>query len=151
MTPVETGAVTREISVAAPPETVFPYFTDPDRMTRWMGTEAELDARPGGVLNVTVGGSHVALGEYVEVDPPSRVVFTWGWEDQETAVPPGSSTVEITLTPDGEGTKVVLVHRDLPEGQAGRHGHGWDHYMARLEIAGAGGDAGPDRGPEGMD
>ena len=151
MTPVDTGAVTREISVAAPPETVFPFFTDADRMTRWMGTEAELDARPGGVFNVTVHGSHIARGEYVEVDPPSRVVFTWGWEDQETAVPPGSSTVEITLTPDGEGTRVVLVHRDLPEGQAGPHGHGWDHYMARLEIAGAGGDAGPDRGPQGMD
>ena len=151
MTPVETSAVTREISVAAPPETVFPYFTDPERMTRWMGTEAELDARPGGVFNVNVHGSHVALGEYVEVDPPSRVVFTWGWEDTDTAVPPGTSTVEITLTPDGEGTKVVLVHRDLPEDQAGRHGHGWDHYMARLAIAGAGGDAGPDRGPEGMD
>jgi hypothetical protein len=59
--------------------------------------------------------------------------------------------VEITLTPDGEGTKVVLVHRDLPEGQAGRHGHGWDHYMARLEIAATGGDSGPDRGPGGMD
>jgi uncharacterized protein YndB with AHSA1/START domain len=151
MTPVETGAVTREINVAAPPETVFPYFTDPERMTRWMGTEAELDARPGGVFNVTVGGSHVARGEYVEVDPPSRVVFTWGWDDQETAVPPGTSTVEITLTPDSGGTKVVLVHRDLPEGQAGPHGHGWDHYMARLEIACTGRDAGPDRGPEGMD
>jgi uncharacterized protein YndB with AHSA1/START domain len=154
MTPVETGAVTREISVAAPPETVFPYFTDPDRMTRWMGTEADLDARPGGVFNVTVAGSHIALGEYVEVDPPSRVVFTWGWEDDDTAVPPGTSTVEITLTPDGEGTKVVLVHRGLPEegpGGADAHAHGWEHYLGRLEIAGAGGDAGPDRGPEGMD
>jgi uncharacterized protein YndB with AHSA1/START domain len=151
MTPVETGAVTREINVAAPPETVFPFFTDAERMTRWMGTEAELDARPGGVFNVAVHGSHIARGEYVEVDPPSRLVFTFGWEDQETAVPPGSSTVEITLTPDGEGTKVVLVHRDLPEGAAGPHGHGWDHYMARLEIAGAGGDPGPDRGPGGMD
>ena len=58
------------------------------------------------MFNVAVHGPHIARGEYVEVDPPSRVVFTWGWEDQETAVPPGSSTVEITLTPDGEGTKV---------------------------------------------
>jgi uncharacterized protein YndB with AHSA1/START domain len=151
MTPVDTGAVTREISVAAPPETVFPYFTDADRMVRWMGDEAELDARPGGVFHVNVGGAHIARGEYVEVDPPSRVVFTWGWEDQDTAVPPGTSTVEITLTAQGEGTKVVLTHRDLPEDQAGPHGHGWDHYLGRLEIAGAGGDAGPDEGPAGMD
>jgi uncharacterized protein YndB with AHSA1/START domain len=151
MSPVETGAVTREISVAAPPETVFPYFTDPDRMTRWMGSEAELDARPGGVFNVTVGGAHVALGEYVEVDPPSRVVFTWGWEDPESVVQPGTSTIEITLTAEGDGTKVVLVHRDLPESATSPHGHGWDHYLARLEIAAAGGDAGPDHGPDGMD
>jgi uncharacterized protein YndB with AHSA1/START domain len=151
MTPVETGEVTREITVAAPPETVFPYFTDAERMSRWMGTDAELDARPGGVFHVNVGGSHLAQGEYVEVDPPSRVVFTWGWDNPESVVQPGTSTVEITLTPEGAGTKVVLVHRDLPEGQAGPHSHGWDHYLARLEVAGAGGDAGPDHGPAGMD
>jgi uncharacterized protein YndB with AHSA1/START domain len=151
MTPVETGAVTREITVAAPPETVFPYFTDADRMTRWMGTEAELEATPGGIFRVNVGGSHVGQGEYVEVDPPTRVVFTWGWDDPESAVQPGTSTVEVTLTPEGEGTKVVLVHRDLPEGAEVPHGHGWEHYLARLEVAGAGGDAGPDEGPAGMD
>jgi uncharacterized protein YndB with AHSA1/START domain len=151
MTPVETGAVTREITVAAPPETVFPYFTDADRMTRWMGTEAELDARPGGVFHVVVGGAQVAQGEYVEIDPPSRVVFTWGWENPESIVRPGTSTVEVTLTAEGDGTKVVLVHRDLPEETADGHGHGWDHYLARLVLAGAGGDAGPDEGPPGMD
>lgn len=149
MTPVDT-AVTREITVAAPPETVFPYFTDADRMTRWMGTEAELDARPGGVVYVNVHGSHVARGEYVEIDAPNRVVFTWGWDTPEAVVQPGTSTVEVTLTPEGEGTKVVLVHRDLPEGAAEPHGHGWDHYLARLVVAGAGGDAGPDEGPQGV-
>ncbi len=151
MTPVDTGVVTRELTVAAPPEAVFPYFTDPDRMVRWMGTEAELDARPGGSLRVLVGGSHLALGEYVEVDPPRRVVFTWGWDDPESVVQPGTSTVEVTLTADGEGTKVVLVHRDLPEGAGAPHGQGWDHYLARLEVAGAGEDAGPDRGPAATD
>ena len=151
MSPVQTGAVTREITVAAPPETVFPYFTDADRMTRWMGTEAELDARPGGIFRVIVAGAHVGRGEFVEVDPPTRVVFTWGWENPESVVRPGTSTVEVTLTEEGEGTRVVLVHRDLPEDQTEPHGHGWAHYLGRLEIAGAGGDAGPDRGPQGMD
>jgi uncharacterized protein YndB with AHSA1/START domain len=151
MSPVDTGEVTREITVAAPPETVFPFFVEPDRMMRWMGTEAELDARPGGGFRVNVGGTHVAQGEYVEIDPPSRVVFTWGWDNPDTVVPPGTSTVEVTLTAEGGGTKVVLIHRDLPEGQAGPHGMGWEHYLGRLEIAGAGGDAGPDHGPEGMD
>ena len=148
MTPVDTGEVTREITVAAPPETVFPYFTDAERMTRWMGTHAELDARPGGLFSVDVADSHPARGEYVEVEPPSRVVFTFGWDDPDSVVKPGTSTVEVTLTPEGDGTRVVLVHRDLPEGSKEPHGIGWGHYLERLAIAGAGGDAGPDTGPE---
>jgi uncharacterized protein YndB with AHSA1/START domain len=148
MTPVQAGEVTREITVAAPPETVFPYFTDPGRMVRWMGTEADLDARPGGTFKVLVAGRFSAVGEYVEVDPPNRVVFTWGWEG-EGGVDPGASTVEVTLTAAGEGTRVVLVHRDLSEESALRHDHGWEHYFSRLEIAAAGGDAGPDEGPPG--
>jgi uncharacterized protein YndB with AHSA1/START domain len=75
-----TDVVQREIRVEASPETVFPYFTDPERMVRWKGTEATLDPRPGGVYRVLVGGEHVARGEYVEVVPYSRVAFTWGWE-----------------------------------------------------------------------
>jgi uncharacterized protein YndB with AHSA1/START domain len=87
----------------------------------------------------------VAVGEYVEVDPPNRVVFTFGWEGDGNPTPPGSTTVEITLTPDGDGTKVRLVHTGLPSAEsAERHGEGWDTYLARLEIAAAGGDAGPD-------
>lgn len=150
MTPVQTGEVTREIAVAAPPETVFPYFTDPDRMVRWMGTEAELDARPGGAYRILVGGRFAAVGEYVEVEPPTRVVFTWGWDSQDgMGVAPGASTVEVTLTADGDGTRVVLVHRDLPPESVAPHGHGWEHYFKRLAVVAAGGDAGPDRGPEG--
>jgi uncharacterized protein YndB with AHSA1/START domain len=147
MTAVQTAAVTREVTVAAPPESVFPYFTDPDRMIRWMGTEAELDARPGGIFHVLVRGEHPARGEYVEIDPPGRVVFTFGWDQPDWAVQPGTTTVEVTLTAEAEGTKVVLTHRDLPEGAVAAHGHGWDHYLARLVTAGAGGDAGPDLGP----
>ncbi len=150
MTPVQTGELTREISVSAPPQTVFPYFTDPDRMVRWMGTEAELDARPGGAYRILVAGSHVAVGEYVELDPPRRVVFTWGWEGEQMPVAPGASRVEVTLTPEGEGTRVVLVHSDLPDETLASHDHGWTHYMDRLAVAAAGGDAGPDEGPGAM-
>lgn len=149
MSPVQADQVTQEIVIGAPPDTVFPFFTDPDRMVRWMGTDAELDARPGGGFRVLVSGKYNAVGEYVEVDPPGRVVFTWGWEGADLAVPPGASTVEITLTPEGDGTKVVLVHRDLTEQAAGPHDHGWQHYLPRLAIAASGGDAGPDHGPGG--
>jgi uncharacterized protein YndB with AHSA1/START domain len=113
-------------------------------MIQWMGRRAELDPRPGGAYRIDVAGEHVARGEYVELDLPHRVVFTWGWEGGD-AVPPGASTVEITLTPQDGGTLVRLEHRDLPTQESREaHGHGWDHYLERLVVAAAGGDAGPD-------
>jgi uncharacterized protein YndB with AHSA1/START domain len=62
------------------PETVFRYFTDPARMVQWKGIGATLEARPGGVYRVDINGRDVIRGRYVEVDPPRRVVFTFGWE-----------------------------------------------------------------------
>ncbi|HEY8630333.1 MAG TPA: SRPBCC family protein [Gaiellaceae bacterium] len=91
---------------------------------------------------------HTARGEYVELDRPRRLVFTWGWEksgDEENPVPPGASTIEVELTPVGNGTSLRFVHRDLPSAEAAEsHAHGWDHYLPRLEILAAGGDPGED-------
>jgi uncharacterized protein YndB with AHSA1/START domain len=134
----------REVRVEAPPDVVFRFFVDPDQMVRWKGVAATLDPRPGGVYRVNVTGTHVARGEYVEVVPNERVVFTWGWEDEGNPVPPGASTVEVTLVPDGSATIVRLRHHGLPGGPEDRHADGWEHYMARLVVAGAGGDAGRD-------
>ena len=139
--------VEREVRIAARPETVFEFFTDPDKMILWKGREADLDPRPGGIYRVEMGEKIVARGEYVEVDAPSRVVFSWGWEGTESgpnAVPPGSSRVEVTFEPDGEGTVVRLRHLDLPEEARELHGQGWDLYLSRLAIAATGGDPGSD-------
>lgn len=147
---VEQGnAVEREVRIEAQPETVFAFFVDPKKMRLWMGRSAELDARPGGLYRVEVNDQAKARGEYVEVDSPRRVVFTFGWEGQEHgegphAVPPGASRVEVSLQPDGDGTLVRLRHLELPEGSRPIHGEGWDLYLARLAIAAAGGDPGPD-------
>jgi uncharacterized protein YndB with AHSA1/START domain len=138
----QTQAIEREVRVDAAPETVFEFFTDPEKMVRWKGSAATLDPRPGGVYRVEIG-PYAALGEYVEIDPPNRVVFTWGWEGG-APTPAGSSTVEITLTPDGDGTIVRLVHTGLPAESIEAHSHGWDLYMPRLAIVAAGGDAGPE-------
>jgi uncharacterized protein YndB with AHSA1/START domain len=140
-------AVEREIRIAARPETVFEFFTDPEKMVLWKGRQADLDPQPGGIYRVEMGDRIVARGEYVEVDVPTRVVFTWGWEGQESGphgVPPGSSRVEITLAPDGEGTLVRLRHLDLPEEARQIHGEGWDLYLGRLAVAATGADPGPD-------
>jgi uncharacterized protein YndB with AHSA1/START domain len=139
--------VEREIRIAARPETVFEFFVDPQKMCQWKGRKAELDPRPGGVYRVEISDQAIAAGEYVVIDSPSRVVFTWGWEGQESgehAVPPGSSRVEVDLTPDGDGTLVRLRHLDLPEQSREIHGQGWDLYLGRLAKAAAGEDPGTD-------
>lgn len=141
------GPVVCEVEIAAAPETVFPFFTDPELMVRWMGETATLNPQPGGVFAVDMSNeAYRARGEYVAVEPPRRVVFTWGWEGADSLTTPGSSTVEVVLEPQGEGTLVTLSHGDLPEETHEGHGIGWRHYLARLVIAGAGGDPGPDPG-----
>lgn len=142
--PGATDAIEREVRIAAKPETIFPFFTDPDKMMRWKGINVTLDPKPGGAYRVDMNGRDVASGRYVEVVPFTRVVFTWGWEGADSIVPPGSSTVEISLVPDGEGTIVRLRHTGLPEDQRQPHTEGWDHYLERLALAGAGSDPGPD-------
>jgi uncharacterized protein YndB with AHSA1/START domain len=140
-----TQAIEREVRIDASPETVFDFFTDPAKMVQWKGAEATLDPRPGGVYRVQMNEQAIAVGEYVVVDPPNRLVFTWGWEGDFAATPPGSSTVDVTFTPDGDGTVVRLVHSGLPSPESAElHGQGWDEYMPRLAIAAAGGEAGED-------
>jgi uncharacterized protein YndB with AHSA1/START domain len=141
--PDDDNAVVREVRIEARPETVFAFFTDPAKMVRWKGSLAELDPRPGGMFRVDLHGN-VARGEFVSIEPPTRVVFTWGWEGEGNPIPPGASTVEVTLTPDGDGTVLRLVHRNLPVEAQGAHADGWDHFLPRLVEAAAGRDPGRD-------
>ena|SRR5919197_1684286 len=147
-------SVEREIGIDASPETVWEFLVDPEKMIRWMGSSATLDARPGGEYRVDVIAGHVASGEFVEVERPRRLVHTFGWEPEggeENPVPPGSSRIEIELEPSGDGTILKFRHVGLPGAEAaGAHAHGWDHYLARLAVAARGDDPGEDRGPEGM-
>jgi uncharacterized protein YndB with AHSA1/START domain len=126
-----------ERRISASREEVFAFLIDPSRYTRWQGTEAELDPTPGGVYRVRMTADSIARGQYVEVEPPARVVFTWGWEGN-AELPPGSSTVEITLRADGDETVLRLRHSGLPdEGSRAMHEEGWTMYVGRLvEAAG---------------
>jgi uncharacterized protein YndB with AHSA1/START domain len=135
-------AYTASIRIDARPTDVFPFLIDPALIVRWMGDWAQLDATPGGELALDINGVPIR-GEYLVVDPPHRVVFTWGVAGSET-IAPGSTTVEIQLHPDGDGTRLELAHRDLPPEELAKHDSGWTHFLARLAIAGAGGDPGPD-------
>jgi uncharacterized protein YndB with AHSA1/START domain len=140
----ERDVVEVSVHIAATPETVFPYFTDPARYVLWMGREAELNAVPGGAYRVRMRDEVEAGGEFVEVDPPRKVVFTWGWIG-DRSVPPGSTRVVVTLEPEAGGTRVVLRHHGLPDAQQRQH-HiaGWEAYLGRLVARVAGQDPGPD-------
>jgi uncharacterized protein YndB with AHSA1/START domain len=135
----------REIMIDATPETIWPFLVDPERHVEWLGTVADIDPRPGGVYRVNVQGIHQSAGEYTEVVPLEKVAFTFGWEEEGNPIKPGSTTIEITLHPEGNKTLVRLVHSGLPEDAVSDHTQGWDHYLGRLAIAATGGDAGPDK------
>jgi uncharacterized protein YndB with AHSA1/START domain len=167
-TPPKTSVVEHEIRVGARPETVFSYFTDPAKMVQWMGAEATLDPRPGGVCRIVFqppeeqvefvrtafgaredqeaepSDARVVLGKFVEVDPYRRISFTWGWELELFAIPPQSTEVEVSFTPGGADTVLRLAHRRLPSAAVAFHQAGWEHYLGRLAIASAGGNPGPD-------
>lgn len=133
-------------TVAAPAPVVYGYFVDLDKLTRWMGHDGTIVAEPGGIFRLHVTDQACAVGEFVELVPPERVVFTWGWEGSELT-PPGSSTVTVSLQPDGDATVVTLVHRGLCEGEDDRHEAGWTYFSGRLAVAGAGDDPGPQAHP----
>lgn len=132
------------VHIAAPPETVFPYFTDPTRYVQWMGIDAALDPKPGGEYRVGMRGGVQASGVFLEIDPPRRVVFTWGWTGDHP-VPPGTTRVVVTLSAVDGGTLVRLRHHGLPsDEQRTQHRGGWQLYLGRLHIRAEGGDPGPD-------
>ena len=75
-----------------------------------------------------------------------KVVFTFGWEEDGHPIPAGSTTIEISLHPEGDKTRVRLVHSGLPDVSISDHGNGWALYLERLDVRVAGGDPGPDNG-----
>ena len=122
--------VIASVRIAAPPEVVFPYFTDAALAMRWIASSAELDARPGGVFAIDVEGNP-ARGTFIEVAPPHRVIFTWGVLNSE-ALPPGSSWVEVVLEADRDETVVTLTHHGLPDGFRASHQEGWTKHLGTL-------------------
>jgi uncharacterized protein YndB with AHSA1/START domain len=140
--------VNLEIMIEAPPETVFEFFVDPRLMQRWLGGHAVLEPRVGGRFAVDIGDNHVR-GSFLDLQPPERVVFTWGWEGSDI-VPPGSSTVTFVFEAKEGGTLVRLMHSDLPTEEDHRHLQGWNHYLGRLTKAAIGVDPGADPHAEGQ-
>jgi uncharacterized protein YndB with AHSA1/START domain len=136
--------VDRRISVGAPPARVYELLTDAAAFVTWMAPEAEIEPHPGGRITWRHANGDRCGGEFVELVPDRRVVFTYGWERADVGIPPGSTTVEITLRPTATGTELHLVHRGLPDPMVDPHAGGWSNYLGRLRLRAEGRDPGPD-------
>jgi uncharacterized protein YndB with AHSA1/START domain len=119
----------------APVDQVFAAWTDPQMMARWLApsgrAEAEADVRVGGGFRVVMIGDGMRIehtGEYVVVDPPRRLCFTW--ISSYTGSEP--SLVDVALTPRGATTWLVLSHQRLPRASVASHEGGWGAILERL-------------------
>jgi uncharacterized protein YndB with AHSA1/START domain len=133
----------KQIFIECSPQTLFSFFTDPEKMVRWIGRNVLLDQSVGGKYRIDINGLDIAMGEFKEIKPFEKIVWTWGWADS-SVMPPGSSTVEFTLTPQNNGTLLELNHYNLPAEKATSNSNGWTHYMERLQMLAEGKDPGLD-------
>jgi uncharacterized protein YndB with AHSA1/START domain len=133
----DTITLEQTVRIAASPETVWSFWTEPQRLAEWWGTAAEVDAQPGGLFRVTMESGPVMRGAFTELDPPHRLVFTFGWEHNAPGEPlaPGSTRVEVTLTPDGSATVLTLRHSEMPSTHASDHEKGWSYFVGDRLVA----------------
>ncbi len=122
----------------AAPAKVFAAWTDPEKMSRWLGpinvirVEAGTDLRVGGryhIRMVLANDEHNVAGVYREIVPNEKLVFTWGWK----STPERESLVTVTIKPDGDGCIMTLHHeRFFDEAARDNHNKGWTEIVGRL-------------------
>lgn len=129
--------------VKAAPARVFAAWTRADLLAKWFAPADTFsvvvhaaDARVGGRYRIEMvppqGPSHIAVGEYRELEAPSRLAFTWRWENQ----PPRDTLVTVEILPHTSGAEVVLRHSlFLSTDDRDQHRDGWTGCLARLEAA----------------
>jgi uncharacterized protein YndB with AHSA1/START domain len=127
-----------------PPERIWRALTDPAALAAWFwparfATTAEVDLRVGGRYRIDGPGVGMAVtGEYLAVEPPQRLAFTWRWDGAAA-----ETLVTIELTPADPGTELVLVHeRFTDDGDRDNHAKGWSDCLDRLPGWLAGGQPG---------
>jgi uncharacterized protein YndB with AHSA1/START domain len=121
----------RVVLIEAPQAIVFSFLTEPDRWASWWGTGSTIDARAGGRVFIRHPNGIEISGEVIDVAPPERIVFTYGF-DAGTPIPPGGSTVTIRLTPTSRGTRLHLAHEFADAGVRDEHQQGWRYQLSRF-------------------
>jgi uncharacterized protein YndB with AHSA1/START domain len=143
--PGAAAPIVKEINIAAPCEIVYEYLTQPDKIVQWMGFDAEVDPKPGGIFRLKPNRHNVLRGSYIETTPFSKVSFSWGFEGEGHELPAGSTLVEISLEEIQTGTKLRLVHSGFADREwRDDHSTGWDHYIQRIAAAAEGHPLGRD-------
>ncbi|MDE2878132.1 SRPBCC domain-containing protein [Candidatus Palauibacter soopunensis] len=128
--------------IPAPLEAVFRAWTEPELIRQWSCPpgatirDSQVDLVPGGpyrlLIEAEAGTQHTAFGVYREVDAPNRLVYTWDWEEPESAV--GETLVTVEFIADGASTEVVVAHEGFPAAEAAEgHRLGWTWSLERLE------------------
>jgi uncharacterized protein YndB with AHSA1/START domain len=132
-------------TIRATPERLFRAWTDPNELRHWWRMEdegwafarASLDVRVGGRYELAMsdpdGRVHVAVGVYRDVRPPTRLAFTWDWEDPEHRL--GETLVTVDFTPASSGTTdVVITHERFTDSKrADSHERGWIQLLRLLD------------------
>ncbi len=119
----------------ATPEVVFSAWTDPDSLSHWISpygkASVTLDLRVGGTFEIIMKGKDEEIahtGEYREIDPPNRLVFTW----QSEYTGPNPTLVTVSLRRLGNQTELTLIHELLPRERVESHEGGWSLIIERL-------------------
>jgi len=119
----------RSILIHAARDTVFNYFTDSTRWARWWGQGSTIDPRTGGAVQIVHPGGVRVAGEILEIDPPARLVFTYGYVSG-TPMPIGASVVTIRLEDDQQGTRLDLSHVFADEKVRDEMVQGWRFQLS---------------------
>lgn len=135
---VKAGTVRATVEIAASPEIVFRALTDPGELARWWGSpemyqthDWRLDLRPGGKWSCqarSAQGAGEVRGEYLAVEPPRLLEYTWepSWDQFKQSI------VRCTLEAVPGGTRVDLVHRGLVGDSSRDHAEGWSRVLGWL-------------------
>ena len=129
-----THTLDRSVLIRADRDVVFRFFTDPARWAAWWGAGSSIEGRSGGRVFIRYPDGTEVSGEVVEIVPPERIVFTYGYV-KGAPIPPGSSLVTIELDVQRAGTRVRLSHAFAEPSVRDQHVQGWRYQLSLFANA----------------
>lgn len=122
-------ALERSVLLPVARHAVFPWLTDSRRFAAWWGAGSSIEPQPGGAVRIRYPNGIEAAGAVLEIQPPARIVFSYGYASGEP-IPPGASRVTIELVEDPAGTRLSLRHEFADATVRDHHVQGWRYQLA---------------------